>query len=214
MSQVAEGTANKRASNAEVKHSYDVLSAKIDAISARIDSMQPSAGSAVQVPVPQDAVPVHPSADVDEDRFVTSREQFETYRKMIDRRDGEFADRQFMSLLEHICSMREDYRHLVANMEKNITSMTGADVLSSFKGYLVDMDNILKDAGVRYGSFETPNHIVDTNLQRIVGVVSTWDKTKEGTVAERLSSGYEYKGRAVVKEKVRIYRATDAMETD
>jgi len=207
-----EGGAAKRISNADVKRSYDGMTAALMDLSARIDCINPQEEEQIPAGGQAATTVVVPNA-VNNELFITSREQFETYRKIIDRRDAEFADKQFMSLLEHICAMREDYRHLVANMEKNIETMTGSDVLSSFKGYLVDMDNMLKDAGVRYGSFETPNHAVDTNLQRIVGVVPTWDQTKDGTVAERLSSGYEYKGRAVVKEKVRIYRAKDGMET-
>ncbi len=160
---------------------------------ARIDSLAVSAAPAG--PEPSDAAP-----------YLTSREQFDIYNKIISRRDAEFADRQFMTLLEQVCSVREDFRRLVAGMEQNIGNMKAADVLNSFKAYMVDLENMLKDAGVRYGSFGTQGQKADANLQRLVGVVETDDPSKDGTVAKRLSSGYEYKGRAVYKERVMVYR--------
>ena len=140
-------------------------------------------------------------------QYLTSREQFDIYSKIIGRHDAEFADKQFTTMMEQICAMREDYKRLCAGMEQNIDNMSAKDVLSSFKCYQVDLDNMLKDAGVRFGAFGTQGQKADPAFQRIVGVVPTDDPAQDGTVAKRLSSGYEYKGKAVYKERVMIYRS-------
>ena len=161
---------------------------------ARIDDLLTAVrGSA---PAPADASP-----------YLTSREQFDLYNKIMGRHDAEFADKQFTLLLEQICAMREDFKRLCSGMEQNLGGMSAQDVFSSFKCYMVDMDNMLKDAGVRFGAFGGQEQKADPAFQRIIGVVPTDDAAKDGTVAKRLSSGYEYKGRAVYKERVMIYRA-------
>ena len=169
----------------------DVVRDVVTEQNARIDDL--AIGS--HAPAPSDASP-----------YLTSREQFEIYSKIINRHDGEFADKQFITLLEQICEMREDFRRLVAGIEQNVGTMKASEVLNSFKTYQVDLDNMLRDAGVRFGAFGTQGQMVDANLQRLVGFVDTDDPAKDGTVAKRLSSGYEYKGKAVYKEKVMVYR--------
>ena len=161
---------------------------------ARIDALLTS--NAPSGEVPSDTTP-----------YLTSREQFDIYSKIINRRDAEFADKQFMGLMEQVCSLREDFRRLCAGMEQNISGMKAEDVLNSFKNYQTDIDNMLKDAGVRFGAFNTQEQKADPVFQRVVGVVPTDDAAKDGTVAKRLSAGYEYKGRPVYKEKIMVYRS-------
>jgi molecular chaperone GrpE (heat shock protein) len=161
---------------------------------ARIDALLTSK-------VPTDAAPS------DTAPYLTSREQFDLYNKIISRHDAEFADKQFIGLMEQICSLREDFRRLCTGMEQNIAGMKAEDVLNSFKNYQTDIDNMLKDAGVRFGAFSTQGQKADPVFQRVVGVVPTEEADKDGTVAKRLSAGYEYKGRPVYKEKVMVYRS-------
>ena len=66
------------------------------------------------------------------------------------------------------------------------------------------MENILTDAGVYIGKFEFDR--LNTLHQRIVGVVPTDDKEKDGTIAERLSNGYKLGDKVLVKERVDVYK--------
>ena len=138
--------------------------------------------------------------------YVTSREQFEIYSKLISRREGELADSKFMSLLTSMCQMREDIKKLLANMERNKDNLTVDDALDSFETYEIDLANMLTDAGVVIGPYGKDGDRVDTVHQLISDTLPTDDPELSGKVAERLSEGYEYNGRAVVKEKVIVYK--------
>lgn len=188
-------------SNQEVR---DAIKALADAIAAG-GAPAPETAPAPEQPAPPQApeVPEIPKGDSE---YLTSREQFDIYNKIISRRDAEFADRNFMALMEQVCALREDFRRLCTGLEQNAASMKPEDVFSSFKNYQVDIDNMLKDAGVRYGAFNTQDQKADPVFQRVVGVVPTDDASLDGTVAKRLSAGYEYKGRPVYKEKIMVYR--------
>jgi len=141
---------------------------------------------------------------------MTSREQFEGYSRIMNRHDGEFADKQFIHLLEQLCMLREDFFKLCNGMQTKIDTFTSAEVLSSFRAYGVDIENMLTDAGVKFGTFTNPGALVDMNRQRIVSVVPTTDPSKNGTVAQKMSNGYQYQGHIIVKEKVSVYRTTEA----
>ncbi len=142
--------------------------------------------------------------------FVTSREQFNTYSKLLNRREGELSNQKMMNILMQLCNMREDFTKLCAEMEKKIGKFTAREVLESFRAYGVDMENMLADAGVAIGPYGEDGAKVDTLHQRIVGVVPTDDASKNGVVAKRLSEGYEYGGRVLVKEKVNVFKKVGA----
>ncbi len=192
----------KKTTKSQTRYSYgDVVKSNQevrDAINALAESLRGDS------PAPAPADTAVSEADAS---YLTSREQFELYNRIISRHDAEFADKQFIGLLEQICTIREDFKRLCAGMEQNISAMRAGDVLASFKNYQVDLDNMLKDAGVRFGAFGTPDQKADPVFQRVVGVVPTEDAEKDGTVAKRLSAGYEYKGRPIFKEKVMVYRS-------
>ncbi|MBO4502937.1 MAG: hypothetical protein J5707_04745, partial [Candidatus Methanomethylophilus sp.] len=138
-----------------------------------------------------------------------TREALDSFKNQISRRDGELANKKLANLMEKMCLLREDYKSLCRNMGKNIGTFTAADVLESFQAYLIDMENMLSDAGVEIGPYGSDGDQVDVAHQRIVGVVPTNDPAKNGTVAARLADGYEYNGRALVKEKVNVYKAAE-----
>ncbi len=138
-----------------------------------------------------------------------SRDALDNFKKQISARDAELGNKKFSNLMERMCLMREDYRTLCKNMRKDLASFSAADVLTSFEAYLIDMENMLYDAGIAIGPYGKDGDQVDVAHQRIVGVTSTDDPAKNGTVAARLSEGYEYNGRALVKEKVNVYKVAD-----
>ncbi|MBQ4368928.1 MAG: nucleotide exchange factor GrpE, partial [Candidatus Methanomethylophilus sp.] len=147
-----------------------------------------------------------PPGSGDLGQYVTTREMFDKYARQMDRRDGELANKKFMHLMEKLSLMREDYAKLCRNLSENAASYSGKEVLTSFEAYLVDIENMLTDAGVTIGHFGSIGDPVDVQHQRIMGVVATDDPSKNGTVAQKLSEGYEYDGRAIVKEKVNVYK--------
>ena len=147
-----------------------------------------------------------PQVSGDLGQYVTTREMFDKYARQMDRRDGELANKKFMHLMEKLSLMREDYAKLCRNLSENAASYSGKEVLTSFEAYLVDIENMLTDAGVTIGHFGSIGDPVDVQHQRIMGVVATDDPSKNGTVAQKLSEGYEYDGRAIVKEKVNVYK--------
>ena len=138
-----------------------------------------------------------------------SREALDSFKTQISRRDGELANKKLANLMEKMCLMREDYKTLCRNMGKSIDAFTAGEVLESFQAYLVDMENMLTDAGIAIGPYGKDGDQVDVAHQRIIGVVPTTDPSKNGTVAARLSDGYEYNGRALLKEKVNVYKTAE-----
>ena len=188
------------------------LSDKIDGfqdamgvISNKIDELQFSS-PAEPAPAPEpreylggEAPEPAPQVSGDLGQYVTTREMFDKYARQMDRRDGELANKKFMHLME-------DYAKLCRNLSENAASYSGKEVLTSFEAYLVDIENMLTDAGVTIGHFGSIGDPVDVQHQRIMGVVATDDPSKNGTVAQKLSEGYEYDGRAIVKEKVNVYK--------
>lgn len=138
--------------------------------------------------------------------LVTTKEQHRRHLEAIGRRDAELADKRLMGMLEQLCIMREDFLKLCRDMEERIGRFAPEDVLGSFTAYSTDIENILTDAGARVGAFDDER--LNTLRQRIVDVVPTDDPSLDGTVAERLSDGYEFNGRVLLKERVRVYRHT------
>ncbi|AGI47731.1 hypothetical protein TALC_00734 [Thermoplasmatales archaeon BRNA1] len=175
----------------------------------KLDDIVIASGNANASGIQQAPAAPAPAGDT---QYMTSREQFESYQKVINRRDGEFAEKQFMHLLEQLCLLREDFLKLCSGMQTKIDTFSASDVLASFRAYGVDIENMLTDAGVKFGTFGNPGSQVDTNNQRIVSVVPTSDPSRNGVVAQRLSSGYQYQGRTIVKEKVTVYRTASAQE--
>jgi len=142
--------------------------------------------------------------------YMTSKEQFKGYQDIINRRDAETANNKLFNMLTQLSAMREDFFKLCHDMETKIDRFAAKDVLGSFTAYEIDMENILNDCGVFIGKFEYDK--LNTIHQRIVDVIPTGDESKNGMVAERISDGYKYNGRVLLKEKVKIYKFTEVAE--
>lgn len=139
--------------------------------------------------------------------YATSKEQFKEYSAQINKRDTELANKKFVGMLEQLSTMREDFFKLCNGMNAKLDSFSPKDILSSFEAYGVDMENILVDSGVYIGPFQYEK--LNTIHQRIVDVIPTDDESMNGMIAERVSDGYEYGGRVLLKEKVKIYRFSE-----
>lgn len=138
--------------------------------------------------------------------YMTSKEQHKNYMDAMTKRDVELANKKLMNMLEQMCIMREDFLKLCSDMEKKIDKFSSKDILESFSAYSTDMENILIDAGVRIGKSDCTR--LNTLHQRIIDVMPTDDEQQNGIIAERLSSEYEFNGRILFKEKVKIYKFT------
>ncbi len=138
--------------------------------------------------------------------YMTSKEQHKNYMDAMTKRDVELANKKLMNMLEQMCIMREDFLKLCSDMEKKIDRFSSKDILESFSAYNTDMENILIDAGVRIGKSDCTR--LNTLHQRIIDVMPTDDEQQNGIIAERLSSEYEFNGRVLFKEKVKIYKFT------
>ena len=146
------------------------------------------------------------------ERYATSKEQLKEYSAVISKRDGELANRKFIGMLEQLSVMREDFFKLCGGINAKLDSFSPKEILGSFEAYGVDMENILMDCGVEIGQskFEKLNTI----HQRIVDIIPTDDESKNGMIAERVSDGYTYQGRVLLKEKVKIYRFSEKGKTE
>jgi molecular chaperone GrpE (heat shock protein) len=138
--------------------------------------------------------------------YMTSKEQHKNYMDAMTKRDVELANKKLTNMLEQMCIMREDFLKLCSDMEKKIDKFSSKDILESFSAYSTDMENILIDAGVRIGKSDCTR--LNTLHQRIIDVMPTDDEQQNGIIAERLSSEYEFNGRVLFKEKVKIYKFT------
>lgn len=198
----------------ETEEKLEQLTGLTEALTQRLDEMNtvdvseaPVAPAGTSAPEP--AVQSAPVDLGNIQEYVTSRDAFNRYLKEFSRRDGELADKHFKNILEKICLMKVDYEKLCSNAQKDIKMYSAQDILNSFSAYLVDIENIIVDAGVVIGPYGNEGDQIDPMHQRIVNVVPTDDPAKNGVVAERLAPGYEYNGRAIVKEKVNVYKVPD-----
>lgn len=141
--------------------------------------------------------------------YVTTRDQQRAFTSTLEHRDIEVANKKYLTMMEQLSIMREDFFRLCGGMKERIGSFTAQEVLDSFSAYEVDMENILRDAGVTIGPYETDGNKLNTLHQRIVGVVPTNDPALNGLVAARVADGYEYCGRILLKERVNVFRTTD-----
>lgn len=150
--------------------------------------------------------PVQPeSAELpDMSKYMTTREQAKAINATVAKLESSSSNKALTRAMEQISTMREDFFKLCEGMRAKIGEMDAETVLSSFEAYEVDMENILTDAGVYIGKFEFDR--LNTLHQRIVGVVPTDDKEKDGTIAERLSNGYKLGDKVLVKERVDVYK--------
>lgn len=145
--------------------------------------------------------------------YLTSKHQFKEYLEFIEKKEAENTNAKFIRILEQLSMMREDFFKLCKGMEVRINDFSSTDVLNSFQAYSVDMENVLLDCGVNVGPF-TQFDRVNTIHQKIIDVIPTKDESKNGLIAERISDGYEFKGRVLFKERVNIYKFTEVMEKD
>lgn len=136
--------------------------------------------------------------------YVTTREQAKTMNATVAKLDSSSSNKTLVHAMEQIALMREDFFRLCRGMERRIGELDAGTVLASFKAYEVDMENILADAGVYIGSFDYER--LNTLHQRIVGVVPTGEKEKDGTIAERQSDGYKLGDKVLLKEKVAVFK--------
>jgi len=146
------------------------------------------------------------------ERCTTTKEQLKEYSTIMSKRDAELSNRKFMGMLEQLSVMREDFFKLCNGINAKLDSFSPKNVLNSFEAYGVDMENILIDCGVEIGpsKFEKLN----TLHQRIVDVIPTDDESMNGMIAERMSDGYVYQGRVLLKERVKIYRFSENRKTE
>lgn len=200
----------------EAMDKIDTMSVSTEVLAHKIDEIQTGV-AACQEEINRD----DPGSEGEEEQildaeavkgFVTTREIFDKYSKQFARRDGELANKKFLNLMEKLCMMHDDYAKLCSDIGKNIDTFSGKEVLKSFEAYLVDLENMLGDTGVTIGQFGSDGDQIDVMHQRIVGVVPTSDPAKNGTVAKRVSNGYEYDGRAILKEKVQAYKTNEQPE--
>ena len=140
----------------------------------------------------------------DMSQYMTTREQFKSVTAAVSKRDAEAGYKALVNAMEAVSVMREDFFKLCQGMRERIDEMSAETVLSSFEAYSVDMENILVDGGVYISAF--PYEKLNTLHQRIVGVIPTGEAEKDGMVAERLSDGYKFGDKVLIKEKVNVYK--------
>lgn len=154
--------------------------------------------------VAREPVQPEPAKPQDMSKYLTTREQSKAINATVAKLESSSSNKALTRAMEQISTMREDFFKLCEGMRAKIGEMDAETVLSSFEAYEVDMENILTDAGVYIGKFEFDR--LNTLHQRIVGVVPTDDKEKDGTIAERLSNGYKLGDKVLVKERVDVYK--------
>lgn len=143
--------------------------------------------------------------------YMTTREQQKAMAATVAKLESSAGNKNLVRAMEQVSTMREDFLRLCRGMRPRIAEMDPETVLSSFEAYCVDMENILTDGGVYIGSFDYDK--LNTLHQRIVGVVPTGEKEKDGTIAERQSDGYKLGDKVLLKEKVTVYKYDPSLAT-
>lgn len=172
----------------------------------RIDEIQEQLA---EIEARLEAIQAHNRKAPDMTQYVTSKELLKRIKEVMNERNAELSNQYLLRAMEQIAVMREDYTRLCMAMSEQLDTMSAEEVFSSFQTYGVDMENILIDGGVYIGAF--PYEKLNTLHQRITGVVPTGDREKDGTVAERETNGYKYGDRVLLKEKVKIYKFSEAL---
>lgn len=152
------------------------------------------------------------SDPVDMSRYLTTREQAKAMDATVSRLESSASNKAMLRAMEQVSTMREDFLRLCRDMRARIDEMDAETVLSSFEAYSVDMENILTDGGVYIGRFDHDR--LNTLHQRIVGVVPTGEKEKDGTIAERQSDGYKLGDKVLLKERVTVYKFDPSVATE
>lgn len=145
-------------------------------------------------------------------KFMTTHDQLKSVNSAIEKVSIPSSNKALVRAMEQVSTMREDFFKLIKDMKPRVAEMDPEVVLSSFEAYVVDMENILTDAHVYIGKFDFDR--INTLHQRIVGVVPTDDKEKDGTVAESLSDGYKLGDKVLVKERVSVFKYEHRLEPD
>ncbi len=143
--------------------------------------------------------------------YLTTKEQMKTVTATVSKLEAAASNKALLRAMEQISAMREDFFKLCQGMRGRIAELDAETVLSSFEAYEVDMENVLTDANVYIGPFEFDK--LNTLHQRIVGIVPTGDKEKDGTIAERLSDGYKLGDKVLLKERVSVYKFDPSLES-
>ena len=144
--------------------------------------------------------------------YLTTKEQGKAMNATVAKLEAISSNKTLLRAMEQISAMREDFFKLCEGMRARIAELDAEAVLSSFEAYEVDMENVLTDANVYIGPFEFDK--LNTLHQRIVGIVPTGDKEKDGTIAERLSDGYKLGDKVLLKERVSVYKFDQNMESE
>ncbi len=144
--------------------------------------------------------------------YLTTKEQSKAMNATVSKLEASSSNKTLIKAMEQISTMREDFFKLCEGMRARIAELDAETVLSSFEAYQVDMENVLTDANVYIGPFEFDR--LNTLHQRIVGIVPTGDKEKDGTIAERLSDGYKLGDKVLLKERVSVYKFDQNMESE
>ena len=144
--------------------------------------------------------------------YLTTKEQGKAMNATVAKLEATSSNKALLRAMEQISAMREDFFKLCEGMRARIAELDAEAVLSSFEAYEVDMENVLTDANVYIGPFEFDR--LNTLHQRIVGIVPTGDKEKDGTIAERLSDGYKLGDKVLLKERVSVYKFDQSMESE
>ncbi len=144
--------------------------------------------------------------------YLTTKEQMKTVTATVSKLEAAASNKALLRAMEQISAMREDFFKLCQGMRGRIAELDAETVLSSFEAYEVDMENVLTDANVYIGPFEFDK--LNTLHQRIVGIVPTGDKEKDGTIAERLSDGYKLGDKVLLKERVSVYKFDQNMGSE
>ena len=143
--------------------------------------------------------------------YMTTREQQKALSATVSKLETTAGNKALVRAMEQVSMMREDFLRLCREMRPRIGDMDPETVPSSFVAYCVDMENILTDGGVYIGRFDYDKQ--NTLHQRIVGVVPTGEKEKDGTIAERQSDGYKLGDKVLLKERVSVYKFDPSLAT-
>ncbi|MCQ2070674.1 MAG: nucleotide exchange factor GrpE [archaeon] len=137
--------------------------------------------------------------------LMTSREQFDRYLEIIERKCSDLVNNNFTNLVSQITAMRSEFDKTVKDLEKNRDHIDAGTVLDALSTFTVDLDNMLCDASVESYSCRIGDRF-DSTSQKMIKITMTDDPGKNGTVCESLAEGYRYGKRIMVKEQVNVFK--------
>ena len=125
------------------------------------------------------------------------------HKELIDYRN-EANSKPLVSIALDTIALMDTIPKIITRIQSKPEEERLAAALKQLDGISEEINDILYRAG--FESYSCEGDIVDVKKQKIIGYTATDAEEKINKISERLGSGYEYNGRIIRPERVKVYK--------